>query len=56
MKVRPKRGARVIDRWFPGWGVGIVRVVLKTRIKVEFGHETMTYDNAHVQFLELAPS
>lgn len=44
-------GAHVYDRWWP-WRVGIVRAVLKTRVKVDYGTEVWTYDRAHMQFLE----
>lgn len=58
---------KVKDRWYPEAGIGIVKSVLKTRVKVFFnnaaigvrppvltGHRdgVVTYDNSHVQFLE----
>ena len=52
-------GQRVYDRWFSHWGEGIVRAVMKTRVKIEFFYvgwredRNMTYDKAHCQFLEL---
>jgi len=46
-----KVGDRVCDRWWP-WRVGVVRAVLKTRIRVEFATEAVTYDKAHLQFLQ----
>lgn len=52
VKKKFKKGDLVIDNMFYGKGIGIVRKVLKTRIKVEFGiNDLVTYDNAHLQFL-----
>lgn len=49
-----KIGDRVIDKWYPEWGVGTVTKVLKTVVYIDFtvrGPEK--YDKSHVQnFLE----
>jgi len=45
---------KVIDRWYPEWGIGIVTKVLKTVVYIDFtvrGPEK--YDKSHVEnFLE----
>lgn len=50
-----KVGMRVFDRWYiETWGT--VTEVLKTRVKVRldnYADRTVTYDKAHVRFLEL---
>lgn len=47
-----KKGDKVYDRWYPYWGIGIVKSILKTRIKVEFSSsEVLTYDIPHLKFL-----
>lgn len=51
--VNIKKGMRVSDRWWP-WSVGTVAEVLKTRVRIQFGSEVVTYDAQHVQFLEVA--
>ncbi|WNM70123.1 hypothetical protein [Myxococcus phage Mx1] len=43
---------RVVDRWYPELGVGIVLKVLKTRARIRFGSDVQTYDREHYQFLE----
>lgn len=53
MKRLPHLGEVVFDRWFPFWGNGRVKVVLKTRLRILFADgELRTYDHAHCQFLE----
>jgi hypothetical protein len=47
-----KRGRRVVDRWWPEWGTGVVKKVLKTRVRIDFAGTLRTYDLAHLQFLE----
>lgn len=47
-----RKGAKVIDRWWTSNGIGIVKEILKTRIKIQFWFGLITYDNAHLQFLE----
>ena len=47
-----KVGSRVVDRWYRWWGSGIVKAVLKTRIKVQFTDHMLTYDVPHLRFLE----
>ena len=50
----------VIDRWYPDWGVGTIKKVLKTVIHVYFGdckevnnYGVIKYDYAHaIKFLE----
>jgi hypothetical protein len=49
-----KPGQKVCDRWYWDWGIGIVRRVLKTVAYIQFGHETIKYDAAHTQFLEVS--
>lgn len=50
-----KVGLRVTDSWFPGWGIGKIVEVLKTRVKIRYvmdeGGPPITYDKAHIQFL-----
>lgn len=46
-------GTRVYDRWWP-WRVGRVAWVGKTRLRVQFSDDLVTYDRAHCQFLEPA--
>lgn len=48
-----KVGQKVYDRWWPWWGIGKVTKVFKTRVRVEFPNKTLTYDKAHLQFLEI---
>jgi transcription elongation factor GreA-like protein len=48
-----KVGNKIYDRWYPGWGVGTVTKILKTRVHIDFsirGHEV--YDESHLQYLE----
>jgi len=45
-------GMKVQDTWFPNWGVGVVTLVLKTRVIVKFSFEDRTYDKNHTQFLK----
>ena len=49
-----KVGDHVIDKWYPEWGIGLVKKVLKTVVYIDFtvrGPEK--YDKSHVQnFLE----
>lgn len=45
-----KVGLMVYDRWWP-WDVGRILWVGKTKLKVWLG-KPVTYDKAHVQFLE----
>jgi hypothetical protein len=47
-------GMKVQDTWFPNWGVGVVTLVLKTRVIVKFSFEDRTYDKNHTQFLKRA--
>lgn len=48
-----KRRQKLIDRWYPDWGIARVKAVLKTRVRLLFpGGRLLTYDKAHVQFLE----
>ncbi|KKM72560.1 hypothetical protein LCGC14_1419370 [marine sediment metagenome] len=52
MKISEIRvGDKVSDRWWP-WEVGTVRKVFKTRVRIRFSGRVMTYDKAHIQFLE----
>jgi len=46
-----KVGMRLYDRWWP-YTRGKVVEVLKTRIKIMMGDESITYDKGHCQFLE----
>lgn len=41
-----KEGQRVHDIWYP-WAYGVVVKKLKTRVRVKFGPELITYDTAH---------
>lgn len=51
-----RRGLRVWDRWFPAWGSGTVRKVLRTRARIAFADgEVRTYDVPHLRFLEPSP-
>ncbi len=52
-------GQKVIDRWFSlrpygHWGIGTVKAVLKTRVKIFFPTlgELKTYDIPHLIFLD----
>lgn len=46
-------GQPVIDRWYPEKGTGIIKKVMKTRIKIQF-KEVETWDYSHAkQFLEV---
>lgn len=48
-----KFNSRVIDTWFPDWGIGIVQCIMKTRVRILFrDDEHRSYDFAHLQFLE----
>lgn len=59
-----KIGMRVEDSWYPDAGKGIVKEILKTRVKIKFPNipkshillinaknNLLTYDNAHCVFL-----
>lgn len=53
-----KEGMIVEDSWYPILGTGIVKSVLKTRVKILFPNSKdtdrdglTTYDNAHVRYL-----
>lgn len=59
-----KIGMRVEDSWYPDAGRGIVKEILKTRVKIKFPNipkshflllcaknNLLTYDNAHCIFL-----
>ncbi len=53
---------KVIDRWYPDWGIGKVITTSKSRFIVLFNASTdkrkkgftLTYDFPHAQFLEKA--
>ena len=47
-----KKGHKVYDRWYLWKGIGVVLKVLKTKVKIKFGDEIITYDIPHLQFLE----
>ena len=51
-----KVGDRVYDLWWPYEGNGVVKKVLKTRIRIEWNNGgcvyMTTFDNAHTKFLE----
>lgn len=44
-------GMLVYDRWWP-WKVYRVIKILKTRVKLIGTEKEITFDNAHLQFLE----
>jgi hypothetical protein len=46
-----KVGEILRDSWWEEWGYGVVKKVMKTRIKIEFEGELKTYDSDHYQFL-----
>lgn len=59
-----KIGDRVEDAWYWFWGVGVVKAILKTKVKVLFPSvgsfvsswngfrtEIVPYDKSHCQFL-----
>jgi hypothetical protein len=61
-----KKGQKVEDTWYSELGTGVVKKVLKTRIKIYFPRlehlnisnfwpkkGLITYDRAHYQFLKL---
>ncbi len=46
---------KVIDRWWPEWGVGTVTRVLKTVVYIDFAvRGSEKYDKNHIQFLDRA--
>lgn len=47
-----KIGTKVIDRWWPNWGTGVVKDIVNTTIIIQFPNKDLAYDKAHVQFLE----
>lgn len=47
-----KVGMKVEDRWYPHWGTGVVRDLLKTRVIIKYPDGDTKYDKGHVQFLE----
>lgn len=47
-----KLGQKVADYWFLDWGTGVVKAILKTRVVVWFPGRTVTYDKAHLRFIE----
>ena len=63
-----KINQKVTDRWYPEAGVGIVKEVLKTRVKIYFERANiegfrchlfryaenglLTYDSSHLQYLD----
>ena len=49
-----KIGLTVSDRWFEDWGFGVIKEILKTRVKIKFQNgELVTYDYPHLQFLNI---
>lgn len=54
MKIQElKHGMHVQDRWFWDWGTGVVDVVLKTVVYIDFSRKgRMKFDAAHCQFLK----
>lgn len=51
-----------MDRWYRDWGLGVVKAVLKTRVRVRFqnvpwrwadANGLVTYDRAHQRYLEV---
>ena len=48
-----KIGLKVVDRWFPEYGIGEIKVILKTRVKIQFPDEIRTYDFVHLYFLDI---
>jgi hypothetical protein len=46
-----KIGMKVYDRWWSD-KTGVVKDILKTRVKIKFKDDLTTYDLAHLQFLE----
>ena len=50
-KTKFKKNQLLRDRWYYERGCGSVIEVLKTRIKIRFVGETVTYDRDHYQFL-----
>ena len=47
-----KNNVKVVDRWYPEKGTGVIKDVKKTVFKVAFGDEIETYDYTHAQFLD----
>lgn len=47
-----KKGVKVVDRWWPEWGVGRVQKVVGNRAIIKFRDETRTYDHLHYKFLD----
>jgi len=47
-------GMRVTDKWYFEWGYGEITWVGKTRLHVVFGKDKLTYDVAHLEYLDVA--
>ena len=52
-KSEVKEGIRVMDRWYPQKGVGIIKDVKKTVFKVVYDNETVSFDYPHARFLDI---
>ena len=46
-----KTGMLIFDNWF-NYGVGEVKEILKTRVKVKYLDMSRTYDKPHVKYLD----
>jgi hypothetical protein len=48
------KGQLVVDRWYRDRGIGVIKEVLKTRIRIRFPNKEVTYDYPHArQFLDV---
>lgn len=53
-----KKRGKVIDRWYFDHptsnlrGIGLIKMIKKTRVYILFNKEIVTYDKTHVCFLE----
>jgi len=45
-------GKKVKDYLDGYWQTGVIKEILKTRVKIQYHGKLMTYDNAHLQFLK----
>ena len=51
-----KHNMKVFDSWYPDWGIGKVKKILKTRCYIQFAIKgEMMYDREHYKFLKEAP-
>lgn len=51
-KTDVKNNVKVVDRWYPEKGTGIIKDVKKAVFKVVFGDKVERWDYAHAYFLD----